>query len=242
VDDADRYRLLHGPYATPVFHYGDDAFCERFGDCVLVGLHDAPIPWPVGKRKGKGQRGRFLVLTGALVEAVQRESEPAVAHWWGVSEATVCLWRKALGVPATNEGTRRLRHDYALEPGITAARQKAQAKARDPQRRAKIATAKRGKRRPRHVVEAVAAAHRGKAASDETRAKIREAQRRRGTRPPKAGRPWTDAEDELLRTLPPAEVARRTGRTLTAVYGRRAVLGLPDGRAGRKVPKGRQQG
>jgi hypothetical protein len=37
-----------------VFRYGDDAFSERFGDCVLVGLHDVPVPWPVGKQKSKG--------------------------------------------------------------------------------------------------------------------------------------------------------------------------------------------
>jgi hypothetical protein len=42
--------------------------------------------------------------------------------------------------------------------------------------------------------------------------------------------PWTAAEDELVRTLPGKEVARMTGRTLTAVYSRRLVLGLPDGR------------
>ena len=38
-----------------------------------------------------------------------------------------------------------------------------------------------------------------------------------------------------------SEVAARTGRTLTAVYGRRIVLGMPDGRAGRKVPRRGQQ-
>jgi hypothetical protein len=42
-------------------------------------------------------------------------------------------------------------------------------------------------------------------------------------------RPWTPREDELLRTLPPAEVARRSGRTLLAVYVRCHELGLPDG-------------
>jgi hypothetical protein len=241
MDDADRYRLLHGPYGTPPFRYGDDAFCERFGDCVLVGLHDAPISWPVGKRRGKGQRGRFIVLTGALIEAVRCESEQAVAHWWGVSLPTVWLWRKALGVPATNEGTRRLRHDYALEPAITAARQKAHAKVGDPARRKKIAASKRGRPRPRHVVEAVAAAHRGKAAGEQTRARMSAAHRKRRTRPPKAGRPWTDAEDELVRTRPPKEVAARTGRTVAAVYVRRQVLGVPDGRAGRKIATRRQQ-
>jgi hypothetical protein len=41
---------------------------------------------------------------------------------------------------------------------------------------------------------------------------------------------WTEEEDELLRTLPPAEVARQTGRTLYGIYRRRSDLGLPDGR------------
>jgi hypothetical protein len=56
----------------------------------------------------------------------------------------------------------------------------------------------------------------------------------------KAGRPggldWTREEDRLVRTLTPAEAARRTGRTLTAVYRRRHTLKVPDGRAdnGRK--------
>ena len=39
-------------------------------------------------------------------------------------------------------------------------------------------------------------------------------------------RPWTPEEDELLRALPPAEVAGRTGRSLSSVYARRNGLGL----------------
>jgi transcriptional regulator with XRE-family HTH domain len=42
---------------------------------------------------------------------------------------------------------------------------------------------------------------------------------------------WAAAEDELVRTRPPAEVAERTGRRLKAVYERRQVLRVPDGRA-----------
>jgi hypothetical protein len=60
--------------------------------------------------------------------------------------------------------------------------------------------------------------------SAEAWAKMSAAHRRRGTRPPKAGRPWTGAEDELVRTLPAAEAARRTGRTLAAVSARRRGL------------------
>jgi hypothetical protein len=43
---------------------------------------------------------------------------------------------------------------------------------------------------------------------------------------------WTPEEDELVRTLPPAGAARRTGRTLLAVYVRCNELGVPDGLAG----------
>jgi hypothetical protein len=150
--------------------------------------------------------------------------------WWGASTQTVTKGRKALGVPATNEETHRLHHDYFEEPWALDARAKVHAKAGDPTRRAKIAAAKRGKPRPAHVVEAVAEAHRGAHPSEETRRKMSEAHRRRGTRPPKAGRPWTPEEDELVRTLPAKEVGRRTGRTLTAVYSRRIALGLPDDR------------
>jgi hypothetical protein len=43
---------------------------------------------------------------------------------------------------------------------------------------------------------------------------------------------WTPGEDELVRTLPPAEAARRTGRSLLAVYARCNELGVPDGLEG----------
>jgi hypothetical protein len=70
----------------------------------------------------------------------------------------------------------------------------------------------------------------GGGASTEARRKMSAAQRRRGTRPPKAGRPWTAEEDALVRALPAKEVAARTGRTLGAVHDRRRILGMPDGR------------
>ena len=72
--------------------------------------------------------------------------------------------------------------------------------------------------------------------SEATRRKMSETHRRLGTRPPNGTRLWTPEEDELVRTLRPPEAALRTGRTLSAVVSRRRVLGLPDGRARRKVP------
>jgi hypothetical protein len=45
-------------------------------------------------------------------------------------------------------------------------------------------------------------------------------------RSPDQRRPWTAEEDAVVRTLPPAEAALRTGRTVNAIYRRRVVLGL----------------
>jgi hypothetical protein len=51
---------------------------------------------------------------------------------------------------------------------------------------------------------------------------------------PGQARPWTEAEDELIRTLKPSEAARRTGRTLSAVYARRYILYRRGERFGRR--------
>jgi hypothetical protein len=167
---------------------------------------------------------------GDLAEAVRRESATALCSWWGVTGQTVRKWRRALGVGAITEGTSQLRRDHSSEPLAEGAREKARARARDPELRARIAAAMRGKPRPAHVIEAVAAAHRGTSHGAEARRKMSATHRRRGTRPPKAGPAWGAWEDEAVRTLPAAEAARRTGRTLTAVYSRRRALEMPDGR------------
>ena len=73
-------------------------------------------------------------------------------------------------------------------------------------------------------------AWRGSEHTAATKRKMRRTHKRLGTRPPAAGPAWSEQEDELLRTLPTAEVVQRTGRTLNAVRCRRRVLGLPDGR------------
>lgn len=217
---ADATRLLFGPYAAPPFEYGQVVRDEARGDVEIVGLTDARIPWPVGKIGS----AKSLVVYAGLADAVRTESNVAVCFWWGVTPQTVSKWRKALGVGMVTAGTRRLFQENAAQPAVVEGRRKAQAKARDPQRRAKIAAARRGKKRPPEVVEAVRRAHLGTKSSAETRAKLSAAHRRRGTRPPKAGRAWTAAEDELVGRLPPAEAAVRTGRSLSSVYGRRSEL------------------
>jgi hypothetical protein len=204
------------------------------GEVVIRAISDAPIPWPLC-RSGYGL---VPVVYKGLLRAVRREAAQAVVHWWGTSIHCVWKWRKALGVERFNDGTMRLKRAYAAEPWFIEARAEAHTKARDPERCAKIAAAKRGKPRPAHVVQAVIDAHTGMRHSDESRRKMSESHRRRGTRPPKAGRPWTLVEDELARTLPGAEAAERTGRTLQAVRARRRKLGLPDGRTTRWHPIG----
>src|SRR5947209_7099707 len=158
MDDADRFRLLDR-YRTPRCRVGQTVRCEVRGEVVVRGVSDAPLPWPLARPRGRGGPARLVVYQG-LARAVRRESAQAVAHWWGVERETVWAWRKALGVGATTEGTSRLRRGYAREPWAEDARRKAQGKAGDPERRAKIAAARRGKPRPPHVGRAVADSHR----------------------------------------------------------------------------------
>jgi hypothetical protein len=196
----------------------------------IVGLSDAPIPWPVGQLL-KGGRRPALILYGDLAEAVRRESAEAVMHFWGVKHVTVWQWRKALGVPQYNEGTTALKVEV-LSPLLDEIRPAAVAVAGSAERREKIAASKRGKPRPPHVVEAMRKGRTGKPISEETRRNLSEAQRAR-----QRDDAWSGEEDELARTLRPEQAAEATGRTQTAVYARRRVLGLPDGRAG-KPPRG----
>jgi hypothetical protein len=221
---ADRFRLL-GTYRTPRFRYGRTVRCEVRGEVEIVGLHEAPIPWPVGK---KG-RAKALVVFKDLARAVRRESEVAVAHHWGVGVTAVWKWRVALGVERVTEGTSKRLSDHAREPKVVAGLKKAQAKSGDPTRRAKLAAAMRGKKMDRRVVAALAAQRRGTRHREESWRRMSEAHRRRGTLVPGTV-VWTEQEDALVRSLPPAEAARRTGRTLVAVWQRRRVLGVPDGR------------
>jgi hypothetical protein len=46
----------------------------------------------------------------------------------------------------------------------------------------------------------------------------------------------------MLKTLPAEEVARRTGRSLKAVYTRRQGLGMPDGRRQDRAGEGETAG
>jgi hypothetical protein len=131
----------------PRFRYSDVVFCERYGEVTLRRLSKGRIPWPMCRRRKVGA----TVLCGGLVDQVRRESGVAVQCWCGVGQDTVWKWRKALGVGRYTQGTRALQSDYANEPRMDAIRAKAWAKAGDPERRAKISAANRGRPVAPHI-------------------------------------------------------------------------------------------
>lgn len=177
MNDATRYRLLHGPYKTPRFRLGQNVMCSARGMVKIVGITSGRIAWPVGKTL----RAKSLVLYRDLERAVRVESGLAICYWWGVTSQTVTKWRKALGIQTT-PGTQQLRRAHFAEPWAELTRKKAWSKARDPGRREKIAASRRGKPRQQHVIDAMRKGRTGKPHTEETRRKMSEShQRRRGT-------------------------------------------------------------
>jgi len=208
---------------------------------VVTGYTDGPIPWPVGRRRGCTARGP--VVYGGLVAALRRESNLAICHWWDVTPGAVSKWRRAVGVGFKTPGMSRLRREYAKEDWFVAARALGQAKSWDPERRRKLSEALKCRRPPRHIIEAARKGRTGKPHPPEVRAKIsaiRKAAIARGEYKPPGGRAWTEAEVEVVRTMPAPAAARRTKRSLMAVYMQRILLGLPDGRqTNRRKPRAR---
>jgi len=224
-----RPRLYFGPYATPRYRVGQAVHCERFGDVEIVGTSNGRIPWPLGRKPGS--RGpASLVLYGDLAKAVQRETRVAICYWWGCGASAARAMRRVFEVPRMTDGASNRQQEIEQLPAVKAGRRKAWAKALDPERRRKIAEARTGKRRPAGLMAALHKRTRGRQLSDRARTKMSESHRKRGTRPPLAGPPWSAQEDEVVRTLPAVAAAARTGRSLVAVYQRRNVLKVPDGR------------
>jgi hypothetical protein len=138
----DRFKL-HGSYRTPRFRIGAKVSCAVRGEVTIKDLTDARIPWP----RGTNIRGpRSLILYGDLARAVKRESATAISCWFGLNDGTITKWRRALGVPERNYGTKMLREQALANTSHAEGVNAATAKARDPLRCAKIATAIRGKR------------------------------------------------------------------------------------------------
>jgi hypothetical protein len=110
MTDADRCKLLFGPYRAPALRRGDQASCLFRGCPVVVTTWtDARIPWPrCYVPDGRGG-GVGLLVDEELARAVRSESAAAVSYWWGVSHGAIARWRKALGVGKWDApGSRRL--------------------------------------------------------------------------------------------------------------------------------------
>lgn len=197
MTDPDRYRLRFGPYRMPKCKIGKFLTCGVRGEKKVVGISDAPISWPQAANNDVGRP--YLILCGDLVKAIRRESATAVAHWWGVTNETVSHWRRSLGVTPGTEGTKaRLRELFVgrLTAEVVARRTTATAEA---QRK------RRGRKAPRHVIEAMRKANLGRKNSAESLARMSEAARRCERKPPPGGRLWMPEEDEAVRTLPGGE-------------------------------------
>ena len=114
MTDADRYRLIGGPYATTDVRAGGSVYdrlrCQRV--VVRSWRETAFGSWPC-----VGRSGSSLVVTDDLLAAIETESSIAVAHHWRVCAHTAARWRKKAGVtdPQAVPGTRRLYHDYTPE-------------------------------------------------------------------------------------------------------------------------------
>jgi hypothetical protein len=143
-----------------------------------------------------GERGHpSLLVDEELARAIRTEAAAAVMFWWGVSVGVVWRWRKALDVTRTNN------------PGSVRRQRAASAMGADATRGVALPTAQLERRsgiaRELNLGRFLLKGFNGLN--------------------PKA-RAWTAEEDEAVRTLPPREVVRRTGRSLDAVYWRRGVL------------------
>jgi hypothetical protein len=124
--DIDKTALLFGHYTVPPLRVGDHVSClYRDADVVVYSWTIAPMPWPLCYRAGTRGAGKGILVEEELARAVRHEAATAIRHCWGVSEPTVCKWRRALGVGRMDaEGSRRLIHNAALG-GLNARRKHA---------------------------------------------------------------------------------------------------------------------
>jgi len=176
------HTLHFGPYKTPRVRIGQIVECEVRGKVCIVKLSDSPIPWPSAKKPGRPGRSAPVVFRD-LAKAIRKESAVAVCFWWGVTGQTISKWRGRLGIGSVTPGFSMLQaHRNRTDGRIIEGRAKAHAKSSDPERKSKIAATMRGKPRPKHVIAAMRKGRLGKPQSEESRAKMREAHRRRRER------------------------------------------------------------
>jgi hypothetical protein len=200
---------------TPVIVKGAIIECKVRGLVKIVGLSDAPLPWPIGERDGQ----RSLIVYRGLAKAIREEDPVSVASAWGVSIEQIKAWREAL---ATSEN-RHERIAPALKgkplPNYREPRVIFQLEPQSPpdpdDERVKILL-------PIAIVETP------------PRVKASKWQLKRSQRvkpleprkPDKRRRLWQPSEDEMVRTLPAIAVALALGMSENSIYQRRKRLGV----------------
>jgi hypothetical protein len=216
--DADRFKLLFGPYLTPRCRVGRWLKCVLHGKVKVVGISDTLIPWP----QCRSNRHLVPIICGGLLKAIKRESNQAVARHWGVCTLTVSKWRKALKVTRSNEGTHKLQADWMPERLDDEARERHRQSLKSPERAAKIGAAHRGKPESPKAAARLRRLRKGVRHTKESRAKMRTAHLERYAN---LGR-WKPEEDAQLGTMPDVKLAKLLRRNLTTIRKRRLKLGV----------------
>jgi hypothetical protein len=234
VVNPGRVKLLFGPYTAPSLKRGDRAFClVRDYPVVVVGWSGARISWPRCRPLDPPCCGTGLLIDDELGRAIRHESSTAIAYWWGPHISTVHNWRKALGVTRrNNEGTYRLvlgSITQALTARFGDGRSGHRGSSPFPARgRTAVWTpdemALLGAFSDAEVAQRTG---RSQPAVLKKREQLgRPARTAQGVA--YKGRFWNANEEKMVRTLPPQEAAKVTGRSLRAVLTRKKYLETRD--------------
>ncbi len=152
MNDTERFKLVHGPYAAPLSRIGEQLFCEVRGWVTVRGMSDGKIQWPMTRVRGNWT----FILCRDLARVVRQEAAIAVCHWWGVTNQTVTKWRAALDVPQYTEATRRLHREWMPERVPPEVHAKAIAAANSPEANAKKSASRMGHAVSEKTAEALA--------------------------------------------------------------------------------------
>ena len=110
MQNEDRFHLCFGPYAPPAVKVSDELTCEIRGLVRVVAWSAGRIAWPCCKTTRLS-----LIVCADLAQALRRESNQAVAYWWGVDINTVMRWRRALFIQYKTEGYLNLKRAWVPE-------------------------------------------------------------------------------------------------------------------------------